>query len=647
MKLRWHFGVAAAIFLAIFCLYPQLKMFYLRGSEWNGHYAYNDIDEVAYASYVRALIDGRPRKNDPYSGRDDTAETPQPESLFSIQFAAPYSVAIPARILGIGTPWAMTLSGAVAGFLSALAAFWLIARMTGSNWYAMAGSLVVFAGGALAAGEGASPEIFFEGFSYPYFPGFRRYIPAMAMAGVFALIAFVWKLLANAERGTRNAEFDGKSSEASEERTLLSGEGDTNSTFRVPHSALAKDSAIRVPRSAFGSSAFIAIAALCFAYTVFSYFYIWTTAAAGLGCLFLLWTIFRPGGFRRDLMSLAALGVGCVLALIPYAWLLSKRSETMDDVQLLVYTRMPDLWRMPEYISALCVVLIAAGVASKTIEMRERSTLFALSLAIVPLVVFNQQVITGRSLQPIHYQVFIGNYVAALALVVTVGLLLKRSLQSTGAIPRLACSMLTLVAIVWGFVECHYTVRVLDEANVERDLALPVAKRLEELAREHPDPHRMTVLAYDMIQADDLPSVAPQNVLWARHQHVFAGMSWEENKERYYQFLYYLGVDERGLDYLLKNDFVSQIALFGWGRHTDRLSSEAKPLTYGEVGTEVRKYAEYRRSFGISQAMKPLLSYAIVNNEAETDLSSMDRWYERDAGETIGKYTLYKLRLRQ
>jgi len=62
MKLRWRFGIIAGIFLAIFCTYPQIKMWYERGEEWNGHYAYNDIDEVAYASYVRALMDGRPRK---------------------------------------------------------------------------------------------------------------------------------------------------------------------------------------------------------------------------------------------------------------------------------------------------------------------------------------------------------------------------------------------------------------------------------------------------------------------------------------------------------------------------------------------------------------------------------------------------------
>src|SRR5688500_20330790 len=69
MKLHLRFGLVAAVLLAIFNLYPQFKMLYLRGDDWNGHYAYNDIDEVAYAAYVRALIDGRPRKNDPYSGQ--------------------------------------------------------------------------------------------------------------------------------------------------------------------------------------------------------------------------------------------------------------------------------------------------------------------------------------------------------------------------------------------------------------------------------------------------------------------------------------------------------------------------------------------------------------------------------------------------
>jgi hypothetical protein len=384
-------------------------------------------------------------------------------------------------------------------------------------------------------------------------------------------------------------------------------------------------------------------AIFCFAYTVFSYFYIWTTAAAWLGCLFVVLVAFRPDGFRKDLKSLIAVGLGCGLTLAPYAWLLSKRSETMDDVQLLVFTRMPDMSRIPEYISILCLLLLAVAVAKKWIGLRHRLTLFALSLALVPLVVFNQQIVTGRSLQPIHYQVFIGNYVAGLALVLTVGVLIRRRLNQLGAWSKIVCTSLAVAAIAWGFVECHYTVRVLDDANIERDLALPVARRLEELGRNDADPHRSTVIAYDMIESDDLPSVAPQNVLWSRHQHVFAGMSWQENKDRYFQFLYYLNVDEDGLDYLLKNDFVAKIALFGWGRHTDRLSSEAKPLTYGEVAGEVERYKTYIQNFNAGTATNPKLAYAVVNNEAETDLTNLDKWYDRDAGEVIGKYTLYKL----
>ncbi|MGB7209918.1 MAG: hypothetical protein WBD27_14750 [Pyrinomonadaceae bacterium] len=604
MKLRWQFGIIAGIFLAIFTLYPQFKMLYLRGDDWNGHYAYNDIDEVAYASYVRALIDERPRKNDPYTGRDDSPKTPQSESLFSIQFAAPYTIAIPARIFGIGTPWAMTLSGAFAGFLAALAAFWLIGRMTGDSWYAMAASLAVFAGGALAAGEGALPEMLFDGFSYPYFPGFRRYIPAMAMPAIFAMFGFVWKMLADGQ------EADSKSQIAN--RKWIYG----------------------------------ALATLCYAYTVYSYFYIWTTAAAWMACLAIVWLVERPDGWRKDFKALAGVGAAMALVLVPYAFMLSNRSDTMDHVQLLVHTRMPDLFRFPEYIAFVVLLLLIAGIATKRIAMKDRSTLFALSLALVPFAIFNQQIITGRSLQPIHYQVFIGNYVAMAALMVTIGLLWQKSLAKGMASTRVACALLAYLAIVWGFVECHFTVRVLDEANIERDLSLPVAKKLEELAQTDPDPHRTTILPFDMIQSDDLPSVAPQNVLWARHQHVFAGLSWEESKERYYQFLYYSNIDERGLDHLLKKDFISQIALFGWGRHSDRLSSDSKPLTYGEVSDEVAKYAKYRADFGRSQAANPLLSYVVVNNEANSDLSVLDKWYERQEPANVGKYTIFPVRLR-
>lgn len=599
MKLKWRFGVVAAVFLAIFCLYPQFKMFYLRGSEWNGHYAYNDIDEVAYASYVRALIDGRPRKNDPYTGRDQTPETPQPESLFSIQFAAPYTIAIPARIFGIGTPWAITIAGGLAGFLAALAVFWFLGRLTGDSWFAMVGALATFALGALAAGEGALPEILFDGFSYPYFPGFRRYIPALTMPAFFAMIGFLWMFLRSDE-------------ERSDRRRVLYG----------------------------------SLATACFAYCVYSYFYTWTTAFAFLGCLFVAWILERPATFWHDIKALGMLAAAWVAVLLPYAYLLSRRSDTMDHVQLLVYSRMPDLNRMPEWIALVTLFLIVFGLLKKIISIRESATLFAIALALVPFAVFNQQVITGRSLQPIHYQVFIGNYVAMLGIVVATGLLWRNKLGQGRTSVRIICSLAMLLVAVWGFVECHYTVRVLDEANVDRDKALPVATRLETLAASEPDPHRSTVLSYDWLFADDMPTVAPQNILWARHQHVFAGLTWEESKERYYQQLYYQDIDENGLDHLLKNDFVTQIALFGWGRHTDRLTSESKPLTYGEIGEEAKRYGDYRRNFGKEQASNPLIRFVVVPNRDRLDLSRLEEFYELDEGEVVGNHTLYKARLK-
>src|ERR1043166_577390 len=247
MNLRWRYGIIAGIFLAIFSLYPQGKLIYPRGwAEWNGHYAYNDIDEVAYASYLKALIDGRPRRNDPYTGRDDSPDTPVQESLFSIQFVAPYTIAIPARLFGVPATWAMTISGAVAAFLTALAIFWLIGMITGDSLYAMADSLIVLCGGALFAGEGAIGEILGTSYSYPYFPGFRRYVPAMAFPAFFLLVGVVWKIL-NRERP-----------EGKEKKNLF--------VFSSPLLLLL-------------------LSAVAFGYTVFSYFYVWTTAVAWLGCL--------------------------------------------------------------------------------------------------------------------------------------------------------------------------------------------------------------------------------------------------------------------------------------------------------------------------------------------------------------------------
>lgn len=598
MKLRWQFGIIAGIFLAVFASYPQLKMWYLQGDDWQGHYAYNDIDEVAYAAYLKALIDGRPRKNDPYTGRDDTARDPQPESLFSVQFAAPYTIAIPARIFGVPATWAMILAGALAGFLTAFACFWLIGMLTKNSLFAMMGSLVVLCGGALAAGEGAIGEILGIGGSYPYFPFLRRYIPAVPFPVFFALIGSVWLFVKNENLSRR----------------IL----------------------------------WCVVSALCFSYLVFSYFYLWTSAAAWLFCIASLWLIIRPNGWAKDFQGFAALGGACLIPLAVYAFMLSNRVEAMDsEVLLLVYTRAIDLWRFPQLIGLISNAILAVSIWRGIIRLKSPETVFAFSFAVVPFVLFNQQIITGRTLQPIHYEVFIGNYIAALGLVVSLGLIFRKVLKENSVRLKAVLIFVSIAAIVWGFVECHYTVRVLDEANLIRDRGMPLARRLVELSKSSPDPHKSTVFSLSNLHADDSPTIAPQNVLWARHQHVFVGLTWQGNKERYYQYLYYQNLDEKWLEKRLRQgDFVTMITLFGWGRHTNRLSPAAKPLTSEEITLEARRFGEYRRNFDFEKASNPRLSFLVLPSDWNMNFENLDRWYERSGEEEIGMYKLYKLKLR-
>jgi hypothetical protein len=93
-----------------------------------------------------------------------------------------------------------------------------------------------------------------------------------------------------------------------------------------------------------------------------------------------------------------------------------------------------------------------------------------------------------------------------------------------------------------------------------------------------------------------------------------------------------------------QSDFVSIIALFGWGRHTDRLNSEYKPLTFGEIDQEVRKYAEYSTNFDAKRPDAVRLDYLVgPANGFELYAHHIDMWYKRDEGELFGQYILYKL----
>lgn len=599
MTVKWRFGILAGFIVAVFAVYPQLALFDERGgaANWNGAFASNDLDEVAYAAYLQALVDGRPRKNDPYSGRDESAEAPQPESIFSIQFLPPAILAIPARVFNLDASQTFICLSALAAFFTALALFWLLAQMTEDNRFAFVAVLLILFGGALAAGNGAINQFFGRGAAYPFFPFLRRYIPAAAFPFFFALFGFVWLALKSQLRNTK-----------------------------------------------YISSV---CAAVCFAVLVFSYFYLWTTAAAFLFALTVLWLALRPDDWKRDFKFLILIDVLAAVSLAPYAYLLSRRAPGTDSVQLLVLTHAPDLLRFCAVLCYAALILIALAVCFKFARLKSQSTIFLLAFAVVPFIVFNHQIVSGRSLQPFHYEFYVVNYISALVVALTLFLFLKRLRQ-----PKIYTAILMFfgfAAVAWGFVEAKSTTQVLMFWNVEREESLPVTRRLAEIAATEniDDVKSLVTLNLDYVQADNQPVDAPFAVLWARHQHVFAGVGWEENKERFYKMLYY---GDRDADWLRRDfrrgDIEAYMALFGWDRFNATLSVNSRPLTLTEIEEEVARYDNFYKNFDFERATNPTLSFVVAPNDSPNEFVNLKRWYEIDAGETIGEFTLYRVRLK-
>jgi len=77
------------------------------------------------------------------------------------------------------------------------------------------------------------------------------------------------------------------------------------------------------------------------------------------------------------------------------------------------------------------------------------------------------------------------------------------------------------------------------------------------------------------------------------------------------------------------------------------LNSEYKPLTFGEIDAEARKYAEYVRAFDPRRAGVTRLDYLVTPSELEPYLDNVDKWYERTEREQFGKYVLYRLKLKE
>ena len=583
--------------MAFLALLPQLYLWAVRGSDWQGSYVTFDFDEVAYSSYLNALISGRPRRNDPYTGRDDAPGQPQPESLHSIQLVPAYALALPARALGLSAGTMFILVRAFAAVATTLALFWLLALITGDPRVAAAGAIVVLCLGGLA-GE---PQNFwrvltFRGWAEP-FPFLRRYVPATVFFLFFTFAGLVWQGLTTQVR-----------------------------KVRVTCSALA--------------GATLAI-------LVFSYFFLWTTAIAWLFITALLWLSVRRSEASATLTVFGILTAFLVLALLPYSWLLSKRSPTMDAAQLLTHSRAP-IFSLPVIIGLVVFFAIAIAVWRGWLRWRDPAVLFATSFALLPAITFNQQVVTGLLLQPVHYGRYSSNYASVLALVLATALICR----ARNSRRRISSRMLALAAILvfgWSVVETGVRTLRTGVYKSEKDDAHRVAWRLRKLAEQAPpeieiDGSPGVVFCSNLWLADALPNVAPQPVLWAQHLFVFSGSTSEENRERLYRHLYYSGVDEEQFAQLAGSFSYLQLAIFGFERMNNK--PYAAPITASDLARQTRLYREYLANFGAAEAASPQLAYVVVPATGGPSLTNLDAWYERDAGERIGDYVLYQVKIR-
>jgi hypothetical protein len=602
---RWRLGILAATALTLLALYPQFALILKRGSDWNGSYAYFSQDEIAYSAYVNALIEGRPRRNDPYTGRDDVPGARQPESLFSIQFVPAYLTAIPARVFGLSAPSMFILLTGIAAFASTLAIFWLIGLVTGDDKFAATGALVVLCLGTYALLYAPVRMLFGLDTTYTleYFPFLRRYVPGVPFPFFFIFCALVWRALAKV--GER------------------------------------------------AGWVWAAAAGAVFALLVFSYFYLWTAAAAWLACLALLWLIARTDDYRKALRVFAVIALPAIAALVPYFILLSNRAPTMDAVQLLALSHAPDFSRSSIKLGLIvCVVLVYAAWRGH-LQWRERAVLFTASFALTPLLVFNQQVITGRSLQPLHYELYIAKYMSLVAVVLTVALVRRGRSRIGARIQGRALACMAFVALGWGIIETVVETKRHAWASLDRDEAQVIAKRLAESPMNAPRAldTQAIVLYINLDHADISPVTAPQPVLWSPHVPAFSGVTLEENRERIYQYLYYMGEDLgeidseafEALDYRKKYLIHS---LIEWGHNDPAWTVNWKQISPEDVREALRGYAEYASSFSRAQASTPTLSFVVAATNSPPDFQHLDRWYERDSGERVGMFTLYRVRLR-
>jgi hypothetical protein len=128
---------------------------------------------------------------------------------------------------------------------------------------------------------------------------------------------------------------------------------------------------------------------------------------------------------------------------------------------------------------------------------------------------------------------------------------------------------------------------------------------------------------------------------------MFPDIDWSQNVAHFNKFLYFQNfTPERVSKELKAKNGWLLYGYFGPGRVSELLTPEYKPVSEAEINEIADKYQEFCRAFDYDEAQKPALSFVLVHTEFENDLTNVDRWYERGEGERIGKYVLYRVKLR-
>lgn len=585
-------------------LLPQIHLWIVRGRDWNSAYVSPHVDEPLYSAYINALIDGRTRKNDPYGGKDNSTSAPLLESTFSTQFVPAYLVALPARIFNLSSAGAFIVLAGVSALLATISVFWLIDAVTGDHRVAAAGTLFTLCLGCVVGKFGVFGTFVDVGIAA--FPFLRRYQPAAAFPLFFAFQLLVWKALTSQSKRS-----------------------------------------VRV--SAVGAGLTLAI-------LVFSYFYLWTGAAAWLACFGVLWLCFLPSDRRRVLGVLATIAGIAVLALGPYLYLVSRRSRALDEQLTVISTHWPDVWRLYEILGAVILVALVIGVLRRRIEAHKPQVIYAGSLALLPFIVFNQQVLTGKTMQAFHYEIFIVNYSTLIGLIISCAILWE-------PIPRRLVLWLAGLSLVWGTVVVGLPARVaFVPAAIASDLRIPVLLRLKELSKQDGTLTDLRtkgqtpalVFSPSVPLITQLPTWTSQGTLLDLGGVDFGTLTREERKKLFFMHLYYSNTPPEVLRQALRGPADSsheelatvRTVIFGYERTSPALTFQFKPIQEDEIEREVSAYETYEKSFSRDEVLQRPFAYAVIDANHNFNYARLDRWYERDPGERVGDYTLYRLRLR-